>query len=64
MPSLFNYIQFILLGAIWGGSFLLLRITSPVLGPFVVTDSRVLLGTLMLGSYALLLRQNIFGQHP
>lgn len=64
MLTLSNYLQFILLGAIWGGSFLLLRITSPVLGPWVVTDSRVLLGTLMLGIYALVLRKPIFGQHP
>lgn len=64
MPTLFTYLQFILLGALWGGSFLFLRITAPVLGPFVVTDCRVLLGTLMLGSYVFLLRKNIFGQHP
>lgn len=64
MPTIFNYLQFILLGALWGGSFLFLRITAPILGPFFVTDCRVLLGTLMLGSYVLLMRKNIFGQHP
>lgn len=64
MSAFFNIIQFIMLGAVWGGSFLFLRIISPVLGPVVVTDTRVLLGTLMIGSYMLLQRKKIFGVHP
>jgi drug/metabolite transporter (DMT)-like permease len=64
MQTALIYFQFILLGAVWGGSFLFLRITAPVLGPFIVTDCRVILGTLLIGSYILLLKKNIWGQHP
>jgi drug/metabolite transporter (DMT)-like permease len=64
MPNILNYIQFILLSAIWGASFLFLRITAPVLGPFVVTDARVFLGMLLLGTYVLCSKHKIFGDYP
>lgn len=54
-----NTIQFILLGALWGGSFLFLRITAPVLGPFVVTATRTFLGCLILGCYLLCIKQRL-----
>lgn len=41
----------ILLGAIWGGSFIFMRIISPVLGPLVTTELRVLIGGLALVGY-------------
>ncbi|MCM2271219.1 MAG: DMT family transporter [candidate division Zixibacteria bacterium] len=41
----------ILLGAIWGGSFIFMRVISPVLGPLVTTELRVLIGGLALVGY-------------
>lgn len=41
---LINVIQLISLAAIWGGSFIFMRIVVPVLGPLVTADIRVLLG--------------------
>lgn len=39
-----NIARLLLLGAIWGTSFMLMRIASPVLGPIVTTFGRILLG--------------------
>jgi drug/metabolite transporter (DMT)-like permease len=43
----------ILLGAIWGSSFLFIRIAVPVLGPFVLMELRVGLAAMALALYAL-----------
>ncbi len=43
----------------WGASFLFLRIASPVLGPFVTIELRVLLAGLALLLYAAAARRNI-----
>src|SRR5919199_4162142 len=42
----------ILLGALWGGSFLFIRVAVPALGPFVLMELRVGLGALALTLYA------------
>jgi drug/metabolite transporter (DMT)-like permease len=42
----------LLLAAIWGGSFLFIRIASPVTGPVVLMDARALLAVLPLILYA------------
>ncbi len=44
----------ILLGALWGASFIFIRVAVPVLGPFVLMDLRVLLAVaaLVLGAVA------------
>src|SRR5215213_2171992 len=42
----------ILLGALWGGSFLFIRIAVPALGPFVLMELRVGLAALTLTLYA------------
>lgn len=55
------YLQLLILGAVWGGSYLFLRIAAPVLGPFVVTDTRVILGAILLGCYALISRKKVWG---
>ena len=47
-------IQLVCLGAIWGGSFLFLRIASPIVGPLLITDVRVILGASVLLIYALI----------
>lgn len=56
MGTLINYLQFILLGAIWGGSFLILRIISS-LSPFFVTDLRVLFASILFIAYHLILHK-------
>jgi drug/metabolite transporter (DMT)-like permease len=43
----------ILLGAVWGSSFLFIRIAVPALGPFVLMELRVGLAVLALALYAL-----------
>jgi len=48
--------QLILLAALWGGSFLFMRIAVPVLGPVWLMELRVLLAALIL--LPLLIRQN------
>ncbi len=42
-----------LLGALWGGSFLFIRVAVPALGPFVLMELRVGLAVLALSLYAL-----------
>ena len=41
-------IEFLLLGAIWGSSFMLMRITAPEFGIWAVVELRALLATLVL----------------
>ena len=42
----------VLLGAIWGGSFLFIRVAVPVLGPFALMELRVGLAAVTLALYA------------
>lgn len=49
--------RLLILSAIWGGSFLLIRIGSPALGPVALMEARVLLAALFLAAVALLLRR-------
>src|SRR5690348_4461609 len=49
----------LLLSALWGGSFLFIRIASPVLGPVVLVELRVLLAGFALVGYSILTRQNL-----
>ena len=46
------------LAALWGASFLFIRIAAPALGPFALIELRVLLAGLALVGYAVLLRQS------
>jgi len=43
--------RLLLLGAIWGGSFVFLRVVSPALGPIVTADLRVLIAWAALAIY-------------
>jgi drug/metabolite transporter (DMT)-like permease len=52
--------EFILLAALWGGSFLFMRIASPVLGPVWLIELRVLLAGLVL--LPLLIKMNLLGE--
>ena len=42
------FLQLVVLSALWGASFMLLRIASPVLGPYVLTASRLGLAAVTL----------------
>ena len=44
-------VRLLLLAAIWGGSFVFLRIVTPVLGPIVTADLRVLIAWGVLTIY-------------
>jgi drug/metabolite transporter (DMT)-like permease len=52
-----SLIQLLSLAAIWGASFLFMRVTVPVLGPAWLIEARVLLGALLLWVVARWLRQ-------
>lgn len=43
-----DYVRLVALAAIWGGAFIFMRVTAPVLGPVVVADARVLIAGLAL----------------
>ena len=44
--------RLVTLGAIWGGSFIFIRVLAPVIGPWATAGSRVLVGGLVLVAYA------------
>ena len=48
-----------LLAAMWGASFLFMRIAAPVLGPFLVIELRVLIAGLALFLYAVVTRRKL-----
>ena len=52
-----SLLRLLLLSAIWGGSFLLIRIGAPALGPVPLMEARVLLAALFLAAVALVLRR-------
>jgi drug/metabolite transporter (DMT)-like permease len=52
-----NLIRLVTLAAIWGGSFLFMRISAPVLGPAVLIEFRVLLAALFLLLVGLVLKK-------
>ncbi|GAB3459488.1 DMT family transporter [Massilia terrae] len=52
-----NLLRLVTLAAIWGGSFLFMRISAPVLGPAVLIEFRVLLAAIFLMLVGLVLRK-------
>jgi drug/metabolite transporter (DMT)-like permease len=54
-----NFLRLLLLAAIWGGSFLFMRIGAPVLGPAVLIEYRVLFAALFLAAVGLVLRKRL-----
>ena len=54
-----NLLRLILLAAIWGGSFLFMRISAPVLGPAVLIELRVLFAALFLAAVGLVLKKRL-----
>ncbi len=55
--TLRDFMLFILLAAIWGASYLFVRIAAPVLGAFLLVDLRVLIAGIALLIYALFTHQ-------
>ncbi len=55
-----DVVELLILAALWGGSFLFLRIAAPVLGPIWLIEIRVLIAGLAL--LPLLIRANIWGE--
>ncbi|GMA62795.1 DMT family transporter [Alicyclobacillus fastidiosus] len=58
-----DVIMLLLLAALWGGSFLFMRIGAPVLGPLVLIELRVLLAGITLVIFALASRHRIHIVH-
>jgi drug/metabolite transporter (DMT)-like permease len=54
-----NLLRLILLAAIWGGSFLFMRIAAPVLGPAVLIEYRVAFAALFLALVGLFLKKRL-----
>ena len=54
-----NFLRLLLLAAIWGGSFLFMRISAPVLGPAVLIEYRVLFAALFLAAVGLILKKRL-----
>lgn len=51
--------RLLLLAALWGGSFLFIRIVVPVLGPVVTVETRVMIAGLTLLAYARLRKESL-----
>lgn len=51
-----NWGALFLLSALWGGSYLFMRVAAPALGPILLIEARVLIAGLALLAYALLTR--------
>ncbi len=54
-----NMLRLVLLAAVWGSSFLFLRIAAPVLGPAVLIEFRVLFAALFLALCALIFKKRL-----
>ncbi|MFB9286805.1 DMT family transporter [Pseudoduganella plicata] len=54
-----NLLRLFLLAAIWGGSFLFMRIAAPVLGPGWLIELRVVFAALFLAAIALMLKKSL-----
>jgi drug/metabolite transporter (DMT)-like permease len=54
-----NLVRLVVLAAIWGGSFLFMRISAPVLGPALLIQFRVLFAALFLLAVGLVLKKRL-----
>jgi drug/metabolite transporter (DMT)-like permease len=53
-----DLLALILLGALWGGSFLFIRVAAPVLGPLVLIKLRVGVAATVLALYAVVVARH------
>lgn len=59
-----SLIRLVTLSAIWGASFIFMRVAVPVLGPVVLIEARLLLAAGLLFSVGIILKQRLkLGQH-
>ena len=58
IPTVRDYLILVLLSAIWGASFLFLRISSPVFGPFFLIELRVASALLVLLPVCMAMRKH------
>lgn len=58
-----DFARLLLLAALWGGSYLFMRIAAPVLGVFLTIGLRVTLAAATLGIYALQHPNYLIGVH-
>ncbi|MBI2427556.1 MAG: DMT family transporter [Ignavibacteriales bacterium] len=56
---LYDYVLLILLSAIWGASFIFMRILAPALGPMATADLRVLIAGLSLAAFLKFQKQDL-----
>ncbi|HET9189964.1 MAG TPA: DMT family transporter, partial [Rudaea sp.] len=56
-------LEILLLGAIWGGSFLFMRIAAPHFGPLPLVEVRVMLGALLLSPFLWRARKQLDAAH-
>lgn len=54
--------ELVLLGAIWGGSFLLMRVAAPDFGPFALVEIRLVFGALVLLPFVYRARKRLAGR--
>jgi drug/metabolite transporter (DMT)-like permease len=54
-----SFIRLLVLAAIWGSSFLFMRISAPVLGPALLIEYRVLFAALFLAAVGFVLRKKL-----
>lgn len=54
-----SILRLLILSAIWGGSFIFMRVAVPTLGPVVLMESRVLLAALFLAGVAYFLKSRL-----
>ncbi len=57
--KLINIIQLIVLAAIWGASFIFMRILAPAIGPVKTADFRILIGGLVLVLYFVIKKRDL-----
>lgn len=55
-------LELVLLGAIWGGSFLLMRVAAPEFGPFALVEIRLVFGALVLLPFVYRARKRLAGR--
>ncbi|GGK63938.1 DMT family transporter [Amphritea balenae] len=54
-----SLLQLLLLAALWGGSFLFMRMAAPVIGPAILIEFRLLFAALFLLAVALLMKRKL-----
>lgn len=62
-PDIRSAVELVVLGAIWGGSFLFMRVAAPHFGPVPLVQTRLLLGALVLSPMLWRVRRQLTLSH-